>query len=76
MAKLLGRYECPHEVPLVVVDDGTDDPDTHGPWIRYRFDWEPDERAKPVLFTAFQTLLDLGYRLTTVEERSTDLEKP
>lgn len=58
----LGRYECPGRVPIIVEDKGTPaESDTYGPWIRYRFEWEPVGSAVPVLFTDFLTLLAFGY---------------
>ena len=57
-----GRYECAGQAPIVVTDGGDLPDGMHGPWVHYRFDWDTDEQAKRVLWTAFQSLLAFGYR--------------
>ncbi len=58
----LGRYECPGQAPIVVIRNGALPGGYQGPWVCYRFEWERDEQATPVLWTEFQALRDSGYR--------------
>lgn len=57
-----GRYECDGEIPIVVTDGGELPNGMCGPWVYYRFEWERDDQARPVLFTAFDALIGIGYR--------------
>jgi len=76
-----GRYECAGQAPIVVTDGGDLPDGMHGPWVHYRFDWDTDEQvwrglprsdeqATPVLWTAFQSLLDSGYHHVTTPDGS------
>jgi hypothetical protein len=58
----LGTYECPGQVPIVLTDNGDLGNGTHGPWVKYRFPWEQDEQAQPVLSLAFEQLIEIGYK--------------
>lgn len=60
----LGKYECPGQVPIVLIDNGDLGNEMHGPWVKYRFQWETDEQAESVLSTAFESLLQIGYEHT------------
>ncbi len=59
-----GEYTCPGQCHIVVTDVGSGQADMHGPWIHYRFPWETDDKAKPVLFTQFLELMAFGYAPT------------
>lgn len=56
-----GRYECKGQLPIIVVDGGELGDGTHGPWVKYRFEWDTDDQATAVLWTAFDGLLSFGY---------------
>ena len=58
-----GRYVCDGQPPLVVVDGGDLPDGMHGPWVKYRFEWERDDQAVAVLWMAWDALVAVGYRL-------------
>jgi hypothetical protein len=58
-----GRYEADGQTAIFVTDTGVLPDGMHGPWVYYRFPWETDAEAKPVLWTTFESLVnDVGYR--------------
>ena len=58
-----GLYVCEGELPIVVTDAGKTG---KGPWISYRFEFEPDAASTSVLWTTFRELMDFGYAFDSV----------
>ena len=52
-----GTYEAPGQVPIVVVDGGELPDGLHGPWVRWRFPWESDEKCAATLWTDFGAMI-------------------